>query len=194
MCSAMLLGECAAGAGAMLMDQLGSLFGETSMKIKIFSVGGTIDKVYFDKLSEYQVGFPSVRDILGSLPIAFEYEIESLLRKDSLDMDEADRKLVQERVAAESCKKIIITHGTDTMVETAKVLRDIPGKCIVLTGAMEPAHFKSSDAVFNVGVAVGAVSSLADGVYVAMNGRIFNPFECRKNRALGIFEDLAGTA
>ena len=164
------------------------------MKIKIFSVGGTIDKVYFDKLSEYQVGFPSVRDILGSLPIAFEYEIESLLRKDSLDMDEADRKLVQERVAAESCKKIIITHGTDTMVETAKELRDIPGKCIVLTGAMEPAHFKSSDAVFNVGVAVGAVSSLADGVYVAMNGRIFNPFKCRKNRAQGIFEDLAGTA
>ena len=160
------------------------------MKIKIFSVGGTIDKVYFDKLSEYQVGFPSVRDILGSLPIAFEYEIESLLRKDSLDMDEADRQLVAERVAAESCNKIIITHGTDTMVETAKRLRDIQGKCIVLTGAMEPAHFKSSDAVFNVGVAVGAVSSLPDGVYVAMNGRVFDPFKCRKNRAMGIFEDL----
>jgi L-asparaginase len=159
------------------------------MKIKIFSVGGTIDKVYFDKLSEYQVGFPNVRDILGGLPIAFEYEIESLLRKDSLDMDDADRQLVRARVAAENCPKIILTHGTDTMIETAKRLSDIHGKCIVLTGAMEPAQFKSSDAVFNVGVAVGAVSALNAGVYLAMNGRIFDPFKCRKNRARGIFED-----
>ncbi len=160
------------------------------MRIKIFSVGGTIDKVYFDKLSQYEVGFPSIRAILGSLPIAFDYEIESLLRKDSLDMNDADRDLIRARVAAESCDKIIITHGTDTMVETGKVLGGIEGKCIVLTGAMEPADFKSSDAVFNVGVAVGAVSALPDGVYLAMNGRIFDPFKCRKNRDLGIFEDL----
>jgi L-asparaginase len=158
------------------------------MKIKIFSVGGTIDKIYFDALSQYQVGFPSVRDILGGLPIAFDYEIESLLRKDSLDMDEADRLLVREHVAAEPCHKIIITHGTDTMIETGKTLSGISGKCIVLTGAMEPADFKSSDAVFNVGVAVGAVSSLPNGVYIAMNGRIFDPFKCRKNRELGLFE------
>jgi L-asparaginase len=160
------------------------------MKIKIFSVGGTIDKVYFDKLSEYRVGFPSVRAILGSLPIAFEYEIESLLRKDSLEMDETDRRLVRDRVAADLSPKIIITHGTDTIVETGRTLLDIHGKCIVLTGAMEPADFKSSDAVFNVGVAVGAVSSLSDGVYIAMNGKIFDPRKCRKNRSLGIFEEL----
>jgi L-asparaginase len=160
------------------------------VKIKIFSVGGTIDKVYFDRLSAYQVGFPNVREILDGLPIAFEYEIESLLRKDSLDMDEADRALVRAHVAAERCARIIITHGTDTMIETAKRLRDLPGKRIVLTGAMKPAHFKSSDAVFNVGVAVGAVSALPDGVYIAMNGRIFDPFKCRKNRERGIFEDL----
>jgi L-asparaginase len=163
---------------------------ESATKIKIFSVGGTIDKVYFDKLSQYEVGFPSVRAILGSLPIAFEYEIESLLRKDSLDMDEADRQLIRERVTAEPCRKIIITHGTDTMVETGKRLSGIGGKCLVLTGAMEPADFKSSDAVFNIGVAVGAVSSLPDGVYMAMNGRIFDPFKCRKNRDLGVFEEL----
>jgi len=162
------------------------------VKIKIFSVGGTIDKVYFDKLSEYQVGFPSVREILDSLPIAFEYEIESLLRKDSLDMNDEDRQLVRARVAEEGLRQIIVTHGTDTMVETGKRLSGIKGKCIVLTGAMEPAHFKSSDAVFNVGVAVGAVSSLPDGVYIAMNGRIFDPFKCRKNRDLGIFEDVEG--
>ena len=160
------------------------------MKIKIFSVGGTIDKVYFDELSQYQVGFPSVRDILGGLPIAFDYEIESLLRKDSLDMDEADRQLVREHVAADPCTKIIITHGTDTMIETGKRLSGISGKCIVLTGAMEPAGFKSSDAVFNVGVAVGAVSSLPDGVYIAMNGILFDPFKCRKSRERGLFEPL----
>lgn len=159
------------------------------MKLKIFSVGGTIDKVYFDKLSEYQVGFPSVREILGGLPIAFDYEIEPLLRKDSLDMTETDRELVRERVQTEPCSKIIVTHGTDTMVETGRVLSKVPGKCIVLTGAMEPAHFKSSDAVFNIGVAVGAVSALPDGIYIAMNGRIFNPFRCRKNRDKGIFEE-----
>ena len=160
------------------------------MKIKIFSVGGTIDKAYFDELSQYQVGFPSVRDILGGLPIAFDYEIESLLRKDSLDMDEADRQLVREHVAADPCTKIIITHGTDTMIETGKRLSGISGKCIVLTGAMEPAGFKSSDAVFNVGVAVGAVSALPDGVYIAMNGRLFDPFKCRKSRERGLFEPL----
>jgi len=160
------------------------------VNIKIFAVGGTIDKVYFDQLSEYQVGLPNAQEILDALPIAFEYEVESVLRKDSLDMDDADRQLVFDRVAADSCSKVILTHGTDTMIQTAKKLSTVPGKCIVLTGAMEPARFKSSDAVFNVGVAVGAVSSLPDGVYIAMNGRIFNPFQCRKNRDKRMFEDL----
>jgi L-asparaginase len=90
------------------------------VKIKIFSVGGTIDKVYFDQLSEYQVGFPSVREILDGLPIAFEYEVESLLRKDSLDMDEADREGVLQHVAADPSPKILITHGTDTMIDGAE--------------------------------------------------------------------------
>ena len=160
------------------------------MKLKIFAVGGTIDKVYFDKLSDYQVGLPNAKEILDRLPIAFEYEVESLLRKDSLDMDDADRQLVRARVAAEPCPKVIVTHGTDTMIETGQKLSGLSGKCIVLTGAMEPARFESSDAVFNIGMAVGAVSCLPDGVYIAMNGRIFDPFKCRKNRARGIFEDL----
>jgi len=160
------------------------------VRIKIFAVGGTIDKIYFDQLSEYQVGPPNAKEILDALPIAFEYEIESLLRKDSLDMDDADRQLVRDRVAADPCPKIILTHGTDTMIETSQTLTGLPGKCIVLTGAMEPARFKSSDAVFNVGVAVGAVSALPDGVYIAMNGRIFDPFKCRKNRAQHTFEGL----
>lgn len=160
------------------------------MKIKIFSVGGTIDKIYFDNLSEYQVGFPSIRDILDGLPIAFEYEVESLLRKDSLEMDDNDRQRVRAAVERESNRLILITHGTDTMVETGKALGDIPGKCIILTGAMEPARFKSSDAVFNVGVALGGLSALPDGVYIAMNGRIFDPQNCRKNRERHLFEEI----
>ena len=158
------------------------------MYIKIFSVGGTIDKVYFDRLSEYQVGSPSVRNILDGLPTAFEYDIESILRKDSLELNDADRRRIFEHVAETGARRIIITHGTDTMIETARCLLTIPGKCIVLTGAMEPASFQSSDAVFNIGVAVGAVSTLDDGVYIAMNGRIFDPLACRKNRELGRFE------
>lgn len=158
------------------------------MNIKIFSVGGTIDKVYFDQLSEYQVGSPSVRNILDGLPTAFTYQIESILRKDSLDLDGRDRQKILECLKKEPCSRIIITHGTDTMIDTARCLLDLSGKCIVLTGAMEPASFQSSDAVFNIGVAVGAVSTLGNGVYIAMNGKIFDPLHCKKNRKLGRFE------
>jgi len=160
------------------------------MKIKIISVGGTIDKIYFDQLSEYQVGYPSVREILNGLPIAFEYEIESLMRKDSLDMDDADRQLVRDAVEREPGRHMLITHGTDTMIETGKALIGIAGKCIVLTGAMEPANFKSSDAVFNLGVAIGALNTLPDGVYIAMNGCVFDPRRSRKNRERHMFEEL----
>jgi L-asparaginase len=160
------------------------------VKIKFFAVGGTIDKVYFDKLSEYQIGPPSVQSILDGLPLAFSYEVESLMRKDSLDMDDTDRELVLERIGNESCAKIIVTHGTDTMVQTARVLRNIQGKVIVLTGAMEPSSFKSSDAVFNLGFAIGAVSSLGEGVYIAMNGKVFDSEHCRKNREKGSFEEI----
>lgn len=158
------------------------------MNIKIFSVGGTIDKVYFDKLSQYEVGFPSVREILDALPIAFEYEVESLLRKDSLDMDDADRALIRDRIEREAASRIIVTHGTDSMIDTARTVGSVAGKCVVFTGAMEPAGFKSSDAVFNVGVAVGAVGALDAGTYIAMNGCLFDPRHCRKNRDRHRFE------
>ncbi len=160
------------------------------MKIKFLSVGGTIDKVYFDKLSEYQVGLPRVQDILSALPIAFEFEVESILRKDSLDVDDEDRRLIKDVVAAEPCEHIVMTHGTDTMIETAQALSIIEGKCIVLTGSLQPADFKSSDAVFNIGVAVGAVMTKPHGVYIAMSGYVLDPFKCRKNRELKIFEAL----
>lgn len=158
------------------------------MKIRFLAVGGTIDKIYFDALSEYQVGAPGVSRMLQELPVAFEYAVESILRKDSLDMTAQDRRLVREAVEQSSERHVVITHGTDTMIETARELLGISEKCIVLTGAMQPANFRSSDAVFNVGVAIGAVLSKPDGVYIAMSGQIFDPRTTRKNRERGVFE------
>jgi L-asparaginase len=158
------------------------------MKIRFITTGGTFDKVYFDALSAYQVGPPGVERILQELPLVFEYQIQSVLRKDSLDLTDDDRLQIRDAVEASPERQIIVTHGTDTMIETAGVLTGIPDRCIVLTGALQPAGFRNSDAIFNVGVAVGAVQSLPDGVYIAMNGRIFDPARTRKNRELGIFE------
>lgn len=159
------------------------------MKLKFFTTGGTIDKVYFDAKSEFEVGPPQVREVLQEANVAFEFEIESLLRKDSLDMTEADRQLVRRRVEAEPCPRLVITHGTDTMVETARSLVGVPGKTIVLTGSMQPARFRVTDAVFNIGSAIGAVQSLPPGIYIAMNGRVFDPRKTRKNVEKNCFEE-----
>lgn len=159
------------------------------MKLRFITVGGTIDKIYFDQLSEYQVGAPGVQKMLLDLPVGFEYTIESVLRKDSLDMTPEDRQLV--RKAVERCPEnhIVITHGTDTMIETARLLSGIPNKRIVLTGAMQPANFHNSDATFNVGMAIGVVlTQPVAGVWITMSGHVFNPLEVRKNRDRGVFE------
>ncbi|XZE52713.1 asparaginase domain-containing protein [Planctomycetaceae bacterium SH139] len=160
------------------------------MNIRFLTVGGTIDKEYFDQLSEYQVGPPGVVRILEALPMAVGWVIEPVLRKDSLDMTTADRDLVRAAVAASPERRVVITHGTDTMVETAKSLLGVPQKCVVLTGAMQPARFHQSDAIFNIGTAIGAVNVLPDGVFIAMGGRIFNPLQVRKNREKGVFEPV----
>lgn len=160
------------------------------MHIHFITTGGTIDKLYFDAKSEYQVGSPQVMSLLQELELAFLYTIEPLIAKDSLDLTDEDRALIRERVVAAPSDHVIITHGTDTMVETAKVLHDVTGKTIVLTGAMQPARFHRSDAVFNVGVSIGAVSALPQGVYLCMNGKIFHPDRVRKNRDLGRFEEI----
>ena len=159
------------------------------MKIKFMAVGGTIDKVYFDALSEYEVGESSISEILKNARVSFEYEIFSLLKKDSLDMTKADRDLIFNAVNKDQCRRIIITHGTDTMVDTARELNTIKDKVIVFTGAMEPAKFKTSDAVFNLGLAVSAVQTLSPGVYLAISGRIFSPDNVQKNRDLKRFEE-----
>ena len=150
-------------------------------KIHFFCAGGTIDKIYFDAKSDYQIGEPAVSKMLDEMPVHFDFEITSLLRKDSLEMDETDRALIYQAVKAASEEYIVITHGTDTMPLTAQVLADIKNKTIVLTGAMAPAIFRDTDALFNVGCALTAVQTLPKGVYIAMNGQVFDALNVRKD-------------
>ena len=105
-------------------------------------------------------------------------------------MDDADRDLIRRAIQSATHRHVLVTHGTDTMVETARVLADIPDKTIVLTGALNPARFQGSDAVFNIGCAVGAIQALPDGVYIAMNGRVWDPARVRKNVAANRFEPI----
>jgi len=157
--------------------------------IQFFTMGGTIDKIYFDRKDVYEVGESSLDTILKEAHVTIPYACESVSQKDSLDLTDEDRLLLFERITTSQCRSIIVTHGTDTMVRTARMLKNIPDKVIVLTGSMEPARFRSSDAVFNIGFAVAAVQSLPPGVYIAMNGRIFDPNKTRKNVARNRFED-----
>lgn len=149
--------------------------------IRIFCVGGTIDKIYFDAKSSYEVGPPSITRLLASLSLNLKYEVVSLMQKDSLEMTDMDRESVRTAVAESEETQIVITHGTDTMVETAKVLQSVPNKTIVLTGAFSPALFKNSDAMFNIGAALTAVQTKTAGVYIAMNGQVFNADSTRKD-------------
>ncbi|MGH8184202.1 MAG: asparaginase domain-containing protein [Rhodanobacteraceae bacterium] len=156
--------------------------------LTVITTGGTIDKVYFDAKSDYQVGAPQIGEILAQLGVVFEFEVIPVVRKDSLEMTDADRAAIRAATEQQAYRHVLITHGTDTMVETARALAGIPGKTIVLTGALNPARFQGSDAVFNIGCAVGAVQSLGDGVWIAMNGRIWDPLRVRKNRTANRFE------
>jgi L-asparaginase len=156
--------------------------------IQIFTTGGTIDKVYFDAKSEYEVGEPQIAEILKEANVTVPYRIEVLLRKDSLDMTDADRALLVRRVRDDPARNVLITHGTDTMVLTARALDGIAEKTIVLVGSLSPARFRNSDAEFNIGFAMAAVQTLPPGVYVAMNGHVFTPSHVQKNRDLHRFE------
>ena len=158
------------------------------MKVKFFSTGGTIDKIYFDQKSTYQVGESRVEEIMREANVSCDYEVEPMMRKDSLDLTDEDRRVIFDRVSSDPHEYIIVTHGTDTMDQTARALDGIKNKVIVLTGAMQPAKFISSDAEFNIGFAVAAVQTLPYGVYLAMNGRIFHPGKNRKNVDLNRFE------
>jgi L-asparaginase len=160
------------------------------MQIAIFTTGGTIDKVYFDAKGNYHVGSPMVRELLVHARLKEMPPITELLRKDSLEMTEQDRQAVRAAVLACEAPRILITHGTDTMVETARSLGGIHGKTIVLTGALQPGRFSDSDAEFNLGLAFGAVQLCPVGVYVVANGTVFPADRVRKNLELNCFEPL----
>ena len=160
------------------------------MAIKIITTGGTIDKIYFDRKNEFQVGAPQIGDVLSEANVTLDYEIIQLLRKDSLDLTDADRQLICDTIRSDTGRLFVVTHGTDTILVTAKVLQKIDDKVIVLTGAMQPAKFRQTDAVFNIAAAITAVQLLSPGVYIAMNGKIFDPNNTRKNIDYNRFETI----
>ena len=158
------------------------------MQIAIFTTGGTIDKVYFDAKGGYEVGVPMVQRILQDARVLVDVSVTELLRKDSLQMTDADRDTIRQALVDSVTTRIIVTHGTDTMIETARVLKAVRDKTIVLTGALQPARFTDSDAPFNLGMAMAAVQTLPPGVYVVANGTVFPADRVRKNRELNRFE------
>ena len=161
------------------------------MRLRVISTGGTIDKVYFDAASTYEIGEPQVGLVFRESNITFDFVVESVLQKDSLAMTDEDRALIRARVEASPEKLILITHGTDTMTATAALLTGLTDKVIVITGSMQPARFRHSDAVFNLGCAIGALQVLPPGVYIAMNGQVAPAHTVTKNRAASRFEPKA---
>lgn len=159
------------------------------MRIAFIQTGGTIDKDYprTTKGYAFEIAEPAVRRILEKLNPAFDYEIVSILKKDSLDITEKDRKKILEACKRTKSNKIIITHGTDTMLETAKVLNKIKDKTIIITGAMRPERFSNSDAPINIGMSIGAVNILESGVFIAMHGRILRWDKCKRDMKTGQF-------
>ncbi|MEQ9545438.1 MAG: asparaginase domain-containing protein [Marinobacter sp.] len=156
--------------------------------IEIVTTGGTIDKVYFDANSEFEVGDSLLPELLSESNIHDGYQITGLMRKDSLEINDDDRERIRQTVASSECDQVLITHGTDTMAETARSLTAITNKTIVLLGAMQPARMRRSDAVFNLGFAWAAVQILPIGVYIAMNGEVFAAGAVRKNLKAQRFE------
>ena len=158
------------------------------MYIRFITTGGTIDKIYFDALSQFEVGESQVQHILSEALVAFDYGIEPLFQKDSLELTAEDRASIRRFIEGDDSSRFVVTHGTDTMVETAEALAGIDDKTIVLTGALSPARFRTTDAVFNVGMAVATAQTAPPGVYIAMSGQVFAGDAVRKNREANRFE------
>ena len=164
-----------------------------TINIKLLLTGGTIDKSYNESNGELHFIETSIPELLALGRNKTHVLVEKVVFKDSLDMIDGDRQDILTACKASSENHILITHGTDTMVDTAKVLANVPelqAKKIVLVGAMVPYVFKHSDAMFNIGFALGALQCVSQGVYIAMNGIIFPWDEVIKNKSLGIFEHV----
>jgi len=161
------------------------------MAIKIFVTGGTFDKEYNEINGELFFKDTHLSELLALGRSSIEVDISTLMMIDSLDMSEPDREMIVGNCIKTNENRILITHGTDTMVDTARVLAEkVKDKTIVLTGALIPYKFGSSDGLFNLGSALSFVQILPAGVYIAMNGRYFSWDNCRKNKRTGKFEEL----
>jgi L-asparaginase len=155
--------------------------------VLILTTGGTIDKLYFDALSTYQIGDSVVDRLLQTARVKLPYRVSEVMRKDSLELTDADRAAIVAAATAAPEQRIVITHGTDTMTETAQALAEVSGKTIVLVGALAPARFAESDAAFNLGMAFAVAQAAAPGVWIAMNGTVFDGTKVRKDRSVNAF-------
>ena len=161
------------------------------MNIKIFVTGGTFDKEYNELEGTLFFKESHLPEMLKLARSKLKIDINTLMMIDSLDMTDADRKIILEKCKKTKEDKILITHGTDTMMETAKVLASsIKNKTIVLTGAMIPYKFGSSDGLFNLGSSLAFVQTLPQGVYISMNGKYFRWDNLKKNKQTGMFEEI----
>ena len=159
--------------------------------IKIFITGGTFDKEYNELTGELYFKNSHMYELLELGRSRLDVDIETLMMVDSIEMSKTERNYIIQKCIEEPIQQIIITHGTDTMIKTAQILAEADiDKTIVLTGAMIPVRFGSSDGLFNMGSALSFVQVLSPGVYIAMNGQIFNQENVRKNKKLGIFEEM----
>ncbi len=156
-------------------------------EVLILTTGGTIDKVYFDAKSSYEVGSSIVGNLLDQAEVKHPYKIVEVLQKDSLELTDEDRDLIRDTIIDHPHQQIVITHGTDTMTQTAGVISNLPGRTIVLTGSLAPARFAMTDAMFNIGMALAAVQSNNPGVYIVMNGSVFDANMVHKDRAKNAF-------
>lgn len=155
--------------------------------ILVVTTGGTIDKQYFDALSEYQITESVIEKLLKVARVTHPFRIVQLMRKDSLELIDEDRALIAATVANAPEKRVVITHGTDTMAATARALAGIEGKTVVFAGALAPARFAESDAAFNLGMAFACCQTAAPGVWITMNGSVFDGLNVRKDRDAGTF-------
>lgn len=158
--------------------------------ILVVTTGGTIDKQYFDALSEYQIAESVIEKLLKAARVTHPFRVVELMRKDSLELTDADRALIRATVATAPETRVVVTHGTDTMTETARALAGIAGKTVVLVGALAPARFAESDAPFNLGMAFACCQAAAPGVWITMNGSVFDGLNVRKDRAAGKFSEV----
>jgi L-asparaginase len=160
------------------------------MKLLFIQTGGTIDKDYPKKMGgwAFEIKDPAVKRILKKINPSFEYDIQTATQKDSLEINEIDRKLIYKMCDKAKENKIIITHGTDSIIETANFLSTIKKKTIVITGSMRPERFTNSDAGINIGLAIGGVQSLKQGVYIALNGLLIPQNKIKRNMETGKYE------